>query len=617
MNGLTTVLVAGNGLALIVALACFECCTKTLVYWRARWFYSGEKSRNKSDSPSPNRLRELYGREGASFFQDSTSGRWLFQVEGYSATDLAQLPSRLRETLPLTESIALLGAQPCYFMAEAAKSGQPGDWLAELQKYVLALDAAMWRKTLRSFVAFHDHTAVVRLISLRHASNIFCRELREPANRHLGKIIAALQARDLALLLDDRLFDYQTNHGPIKCLGLLHFALDAAESERRLILRQVTRWMATREDFFISDDGVPLEISPTYWELIYLLLREIKELLNLLGVPTEFPKLALVEQFFRDYSIDGRVNRFGNSANGHDLHLGWNRLGQRAQREELDLRDWLKKPADGVICRVYDTGLFVADFAAGGAIRAQLVLNAQDVRPWIHGQQSQMAMGYFADEVFWVDSPGRYASGKTGIKARIDDYRNQSVPTREGCGYVAGWRFARADKTPAGAVFSFVLSRAGQTLLQRTLTIKREGGFTLSDSAPGGVVETRFLLPPETQPTLAADTLTMAADGRRAVFNYSGAPEFEEGLISFQRNLALPTKIFRLRGSTVEFGVAGVPVPADGLQVRVSTGYPYRKRDVLADSHPNSIMQQVSVKKLKAAMVFVLVVDAVVILLMH
>lgn len=595
MNATATILTAVNGTVLLGMLALVGQRTKALAYWRARCAGESVDRLGEANPNQPSRLRERYGQEGASCYRDKSTGRWLFHVDGYPATELATLPARLRDALPLTESIALMGAQPCYFIAEAARKGEVGDWFGHLQEFVLALDRATWRKTARSFVAYHDHTVVVRLISLRHASIVFRQELLQPAQRRLSRIIAAMQARDLALLLDDRLFDYQTNHGLITCLGLLHYAGDLAEAARRPIVRQVARWMASREDFFISDDGVPLEISQTYWKLIYLLLREIEELLNALGEPITFPKLAKVEEFFSQYSIDGRVNRFGNSALGHDLHLA----------------DQPKTPSDGMTCRVFDTGLLVADFAAAGRVRAQLVLNSQDVRPWIHGQQSQMALGYFCDEVFWIDSPGRFTSGKKGIKARIDHYANQSLPTREGCGYVPGWRFVRAEETAGGAVFSFTLARAGTTLLDRTITIGRQGGFTLSDSAPGGVVVARFLLPPGAEAACEANKLVLTTAGRQATFNFSGEPTFEDGLISFQRNVALPTKIFCLRGERVQLSAAGPSPLAGGLRVWVSPGYPYRKRELLALRQQNFWLQQVSVKKLQLVMIILLGIDLI------
>ena len=594
MNTAGAILSVANASVLVGLIVLADQRTKTLVYWRARSFgRSGD--RGEAWAIQPDRLRTRYGHEGASLYQDQTTGRWLFRVDGYAASELAALPGRLREALPLTESISLLGAQPCYFFAAEAKKGATGDWFAHFQEYLVALDRAVWKKTARSFVAFHDHTVVVRLISLRQASMVFRRELRQPGNRALARIIMAMQARDLALLRDDRLFDYQTNHGLITCLGLLHYAMDLNEAERHPIARQVARWMATREDFFISDDGVPLEISQTYWKLIYLLMREIEELLNGMGETVTFPKLAKVREFFSEYSIDQRVNRFGNSALGHDLCLV----------------EQPKRVEDGVTCRVFDTGLFVANFALNGRVGSQLVLNAQDVRPWIHGQQSQMAMGYFCDEVFWVDSPGRFTSGKTGLKARIDHYANQSLPTREGCGYVPGWRYVRLEETPQGIIFSFVLKRAGASMLERTVTIGRQGGFTLADSAPGGQVTTRFLLAPGAEAKVEDNILVLTQADHRATFNFSGQPAWEDGLISFQRNVALPTKIFCLRGERVRLAVAGSTPLAGELRAWVSPGYPYRKRELIAQSRPNSWILRISVKKLGLAMLVLLVMDVI------
>ncbi|HTB63554.1 MAG TPA: hypothetical protein VK737_08195 [Opitutales bacterium] len=593
MNKEISLFILVNGAFWGVLLAVVELRTKTLAYLRARWLGKVASLESQTVNSPISQLRGHYGAEGAKLFKDEKANLWMFQIDGFAAADIASLPSRLAGSLTLIESISLLGAQPCYYFAEAAISGQPDDWFAKFTQYVFALDRAIWRKSARTFSAFHDHTAVVRLISLRHASNVFHLRIQQPENRRLARIVAGLQARDLALLRENHLFDFQGNHGLITALCLLHYALDLPEAQRAPLARQVAQWMSSREDFFISDDGVPLEISQTYWKLIEKHFLEIQELLNLLGERTAFRKLAKVREFFVQYSIDERVNRFGNSALGHNLRLA----------------DAPKHPPDGIVCRVFDTGLFVADFAAQGRVCAQLVLNAQDVRPWAHGQQSQMAMGYFAHDVFWVDSPGRFTSGKTGAKARIDSYFNQSIPVRAGSGYVPGWRFAGVQESPAHAIFDFILNKNGQTLLQRSVKINIDGSFSLTDSAPGGVVEVRYLLCPTAKITHDAGSLTLNVENHQVDFHYTGQPEFVDGLISFQRNVALPTKILCLRGETVELSVAASQSLSGPLQVHVSPGYPYRKREQLSRLCPNSVLQKLSVKKLLLAAALMLGAD--------
>ena len=126
------------------------------------------------------------------------------------------------------------------------------------------------------------------------------------------------------------------------------------------------------------------------------------------------------------------------------------------------------------------------------------------------------------------------------------------------------------------------------------------------------MVAARLLLLPGAETTLVGNTLTLAIAGHQASFDFSGQASFEEGLISFQRNVAVPTKIFCLRGENVQIAVFASAPMAGGLRVEVSAGYPYRKRELIAQRHPNSRLQQVSVKKLQFAMMGLLLVDFIV-----
>jgi len=585
----------GNALACLILLGLFERRTRTVVYWLTRLF-DGKTVLIDSSLPANHisEFREKVGMDGVGFFEEKPGGGWLMQVLGYSSVPVAGLARRLQAPLSLSESIVLFGAQPCFFFAKASRAGLPGDWFGEFRQYVLALDGAIWRRTTQSFVAFQDHTCVNRLVSLRQAVRVFYKELAQPENQKIYRIVQAMQSRDRALLLDEHLFDSETNHGLLVCRGLLLYGLDVPPPLRTRLVAKVSRWMRSREDFFISDDGVVLEISQTYWRLIYMLFREIEDLFSQLGAPVVFSKLKKTEDFFEKYSIDHRVNRFGDSALGHDLQLALTP----------------KRPTDGVTCRIFDTGLLVVDFAAGGRVLAQLVLNSQDIHPWVHGQESQMAMGFFFDDVFWVDSPGRYTSGKKGIKAKIDNFRNQSVPVRRDSGYVSGWRFEQAEKHATEVVLSFTLNRKGRVFLKRDLTVGQNGGFSVHDAAPDGVVETRFLLPPQAEVNILHEALTVTASGHQAVFNFSGQPSFVDGLISFARNVVQPAKVFCLSDPQVKFSWVAPHSFSGDLHLEVSPNYPYRKRLTRPAAHPACWLRLVSVKKLLVAVALAAVLDA-------
>ena len=116
-------------------------------------------------------------------------------------------------------------------------------------------------------------------------------------------------------------YDFLTNHGLIvdhSCIvSLRGIKLKEYQNDPLFFFNRSIK----RIDHFISDDGIPLEASTSYWFLIYKLYNYIiNDSQKYFGIITDtsvIEKIKNVEDFFDFISLDHKILRVGQSSIGN------------------------------------------------------------------------------------------------------------------------------------------------------------------------------------------------------------------------------------------------------------------------------------------------------------
>ena len=225
-------------------------------------------------------------------------------------------------------------------------------------------------------------------------------------------------------------YDYLTNHGIISdTYGLL--ALRGFTSEKYIsIASKFYARSVDRIDHYISDDGVPLESSSTYWFLIYKLYKKI---LNIGSKYFDFEpdasvklKLKKTEVFFDIINLNGKFLRIGQSSGGHDYPL------QAYEPKRLDHKN-------EIIVHQFDTGLVLVNaYNSEGKVSLQLLVNTQKIYPKVHGHEDSGVICLYYNGQVYLDTPGsfKFKEHTKGINVKPKSYKNQSVVYTSNSGYL-------------------------------------------------------------------------------------------------------------------------------------------------------------------------------------
>ncbi|HNQ87835.1 MAG TPA: heparinase II/III family protein [Verrucomicrobiota bacterium] len=390
---------------------------------------------------------------------------------------------------------------------------------------------------LRDDYTWHDHATASRLLNLRYCLWALARLPETPPADY--RRLCRMLLKHLQLLATDRLYDYCTNHGLIvdRCLLVAAASLPPTFGVRRAsILRAVARSVG-RVDYFISDDGVPLEGSTTYWYMLYDLLSRIQAMVRRLSLPVDPASEVKLEQclrFLTHTNIQGRINRLGDSSGGH----------------EVPARGVPPAWQEGYHLGVTDAGLVWLNAVKGGRIVAQLILNAQDLPPYVHRHEDALAIGFYHEGVFWFNAPGSYSAEKTDRARRVKSHRNQSGVTHARLGYSHRCAIESVRCDDGGFEIAAAITAGGARVLQRRLDFDlATETLTVTDSAVAdGEVVTRFLLCPGVGIRATPEGwLTLERDGHALALQSSRPVEIDAGLISYARNQLLEAPVLRVQ----------------------------------------------------------------------
>lgn len=273
---------------------------------------------------------------------------------------------------------------------------------------------------------WYDHCVTNRSVFLRDLM-IFMAKRNDFRNYQK---IYKIHYKHIDFILSKTNYDYLTNHGIISdTYGLL--ALRGFQSKKYLAMAsKFYNRSIDRIDHYISDDGIPLESSSTYWFLIYKLYKKI---LNIGSQYFDFEpdasvklKLKKTEDFFDIINLNGKFLRIGQSSGGHEYPI------QVYEPKKLDHKN-------EVIVHQFDTGLILVNtYDSEGKVKLQLLVNTQKIHPKVHGHEDNGAICLYYKDQIYIDTPGSFKfKGHTeGIKVNPKSYKNQSTTYTSNSGYL-------------------------------------------------------------------------------------------------------------------------------------------------------------------------------------
>jgi hypothetical protein len=259
--------------------------------------------------------------------------------------------------------------------------------LKELKPFYKSIDSYEW----------YDHCVANRLIFLRDL--LFA--LAEVDDLKNYKVVFNYFEKHLSFLKKFYNYDFLTNHGLIvdhSCIvSLRGIHLKKYQNDSLFFYNRSVK----RIDHFISDDGIPLEASTSYWFLIYELYNcIINDSQRYFGiVPDEYviEKIKKVELFFDFISLDPKILRIGQSS--IDFIFPKKNYKPKKNNNYKNL----------AIINKYDSGLvYINGFNSLGEKYFQLLINLQQISPKVHGHQDLGIICLYYNDVIYFDSPGSH-----------------------------------------------------------------------------------------------------------------------------------------------------------------------------------------------------------------
>jgi len=449
-----------------------------------------------------------------------------------------------------------------------------------------------WRGSFRNrFLddySWFDHCVSGRFLTLRYAMLVLSTRQLLSESEYMELLREAIVTGDF--LASDKQYDYITNHGLIVDRHLLEVAVTFPNipEKHRWIARASARSLG-RIDHYISDDGVPLEGSTSYWYMLYEYYLAIDSTCRRGQVETGQDvreKLERCREFLATVNINGKMNRLGNASGGHEFSA----IAPRPEEE------------DGYYANVYDSGLVLFYGIREGKILSQLLFNVQDMRPYVHRHEDSLATVLYHDGVFWFNSPGTYSKDPSPTFRFVKSFRNQSIAYDAVKEYRHPCTIDSVEDDENGVSVGASVWAGQERLLQRVIRWDaRRERLSIEDTAEGdGKVVSQYLLPPECRVEGEGQPLVRLIHGDAALdIEGDTAWECAEGKISYGRNQLADTTLLRMASAknTMSFSLGN---GLKGLTVRRSQhGYPYKKRVCYPKPLLSKMAQRIHERRLK------------------
>jgi hypothetical protein len=391
-------------------------------------------------------------------------------------------------------------------------------------------------------------------------------------------------------LASNRCYDANTNHGLIvdSCLISAAESLPEGAERRAWIERAMSRSLG-RIDHFISDDGVPLEGSCSYWRLIYDLLCQIRTV----AVRVRWPvpsnaevKLDKTRNFLIDTNIQGRVHRLGDTSGDHTYAPPGGR----------------PPTADAYYLHVLDSGLVYFNGIRDGLVVTQFMFNVQDNPPYVHRHKDTLSFNLFHQGVFWIESPGSYSVGYDSKVMAVKGHFNQSIAFDPLAGCHETSRVTRCEWDAQSFTVTAATPSEGSSMIERTIRFNLGTEELVIDDrhCSGGSVVSQYLMDPKVAVRVDKTVGAMLERDSARLMLFTSTPiEVADGWISYARNQLEKTAILRCVGTRNE---VRIPIGASIKRLcvyRTPHQYPYSKRRPTVTGWEHRLATRLHVRRLK------------------
>ncbi|MEI6283475.1 MAG: hypothetical protein WCP40_00040 [Opitutae bacterium] len=471
------------------------------------------------------------------------SDRFHFEVNGSKPIELtlANPSSHWLRSHNVPEMLAMYGLQYAACCLKQFAETSDKRWLNKFDRALEIAELEARRGLKNTFFPWTEHASALRMTSSRYCLYTLsqCIE-KDGSNDHMDdryRRVLKIHLTASQLSMQPLLYDYITNHGLITDSALLQCAITWPGDYplTKKVLKTVSQRAEKAAVYFVSADGVPLEPATSYWYLIRRLLNDIKSGLQLKNIkPSEvfLSRLRALDSFLTNTNMDGAVQRFGDSACGHEINLPF-----IAPTRQDETRLW-----------VYDTGLILMNVVQGGRVVMQFMVNAQDISPRVHAQSDSGALALYARGIFWINSPGSYTAMNLAKRKVYTHYTNQSgvwsnLDHRNGCRVLS-------VKTEND---NFVITLAIGTSIERSILISRKGvNIQIIDSTKDkSDLTVGLLLPPSCLIKNEGNRFTLMLNGKELPVVSDTSIVESKGYISYRRNEVIETKSLRRSAPTV------------------------------------------------------------------
>lgn len=524
--------------------------TIIFIYWRTPWSRGLLSARVinqwlqfdlclKSELPEPI-LEATF--EGCKIDQEADN--FYFEVNGSKPVKLSldDSASHWLRSHNIPEMLAMYGLQYAAWCLRRYTETSDSRWLGKFDRALEVAESEAYRGLKNTFFPWTEHAVALRMVSSRYCLYIIARSLEKSRSdsqmdsRYERVLKIHLSAARLCI--QPLLYDFITNHGLITDSSLLQCALTWPEDHAltKKVLKVVSQRAEKAVVYFVSADGVPLEPATSYWYLIRRLLNDIKNALEIKNIRLSdifLLRLRALDSFLATTNMNGLVQRFGDSACGH----------------QIDLPFTTPPRQEGATLTIYTTGIILMNVVQAGKVVMQFMVNAQDIFPRVHAQEDSGALALYARGNFWINSPGSYTAMNLAKRKVYTHYSNQSTV----------WHNSRPQnsckvQSVKTEQDSFIITLSIGVNIERCITIFRKGvSIQITDRTNDrSNLTVGLLLSPGCAVRIEDEGFTLLHDGKELPVMSRTAITESKGYISYRRNEVVETKYLRRSASTVD-----------------------------------------------------------------
>ena len=318
------------------------------------------------------------------------------------------------------------------------------EYLAKAKDIVLSWIEADRRWPFGGGFMWNDHAAAERAVTLSTFWGAYADSASyDPA---VGALVVGSLTRHVGFLMDPRHFTFQTNHGVMQSLALLHVAaMMPVISERLPVVDTAVRRISSQYRLLVTPEGVWTEHSPGYQLMSVNLLRAAARYLELLGhpVPAEWTgTLSRLERTIVEFARpDGSLPAIGDTVEITRPGDAWPRDPEQRWPGDLlravqarDRSEQFVAPCAGYAV-LWDDSRVTPTIAD----RSQLVMTVSNFPGHAHKHADELALYLFARGRTWLTGPGDwpyaspqrgYATGWTGANAPAYDDESEVADRR-------------------------------------------------------------------------------------------------------------------------------------------------------------------------------------------